>query len=106
MAESPSLFDQFVTKANQVSDIYAKVTLAKKGVATTPARVETNGAANPVVEQGAPAAVGAADSLLASLADSAQKAYTARKVDQALPWAVGALVGVLALVMVTRALKH
>lgn len=101
-----SLLDDFIGKAQGAADIYATVRLADKGVATTPARTQTNGASNPVIEQGSPAAVSAGGTLLASLADSAQKAYTARKVDQALPWAVGAIVGVLALVMVTRALKR
>jgi len=100
-----SVFDDLLNKTAQLGDIYAKVKLADKGVATPDVRSQTNGAANPVIEVGAPANVSATDTLLASLGASAQKAYTAKKIDEALPWAVGAVVAVLALVLVTRALK-
>ncbi len=94
MAENtaPSMYDQFVGQLGKLSDVYAKVTLAQKGVATAPIAYETRNSAAPLVQSGQPAAIVGNDPLanaLDKVASSASQAYIAKQASDSMPYVVG-----------------
>jgi len=99
-----SLLDQFLERTTQIADTYGRVKLAENGVnAYSPPPTmlyETNGAGDPVVAQGSPAAVSAtgkgAEALFSSLermsADASTKAAAvagAHELRKMLPYIAG-----------------
>lgn len=88
---APSVMDQWLGNLSRLGDVYSKVTLAQKGVAT-PIAYETKSAGAPLVQQGQPAAVAGNDPLadaINNVTNKAALAYTAKQVNDSMPYIVG-----------------
>lgn len=100
----PGLFDQFLNYSSRLGDVYQKVRLADQGVAVGHV-VETNGAGDPLVVAGQPAAVRANDPLadaLNNVTNKAAMAYTAKQLNDSMPYILGMTAAVIAIYMLTR----
>lgn len=108
MAEDkkPSFLDQFLEYGGKVATVYQKVKLADQGVSTTPTVIyETNGAGDPLVQQGKPAAVTAQDPFADAIKNGTDKlamAYTAKQASDSIPYIVGMMALGITIFLLTR----
>lgn len=104
-AKTPSMFDQFLSNASRLGDVYQKVRLADQGVAVPTVVYETNGAGDPLVKSGQPAAVSGNDPLAAALnnvTNKAAMAYSAKQFSDSMPYIMGMTAAVIAIWVLTR----
>lgn len=106
MADKPSFLDQFLDYGRKASEVYQKVRLADKGVATNPTVVyETNGSGDPLVVQGQPAGVAAKDPFAEALENATNKAamaYTAKQASDSVPYIMGMMALGITIFLLTR----
>lgn len=104
--EKKSFLDQFLDYGSKAAKVYERVRLADQGVATPPTVVyETNGAGDPLVAQGGPAAVQANDPLadaLTNVTNKAAMAYAAKQANDSMPYIVGMMALGITIYLLTR----
>lgn len=89
---------------DKISQVYQRVRLADKGVAT-PIIYETNGASDPLVESGKPANVVGKDpfaEIVNNTVDKAAMAYAAKQANDSMPYVVGLVALGITIFLLTR----
>jgi hypothetical protein len=108
MAEEkkPSFLDQFLDYSTKGAKVYQTVRLADKGVNSNPTVVyETNGAGDPLIAKGQPAAVTAKDPFAEALKNGTDKlamAYTAKQASDSVPYIMGMMALGITIYLLTR----
>ncbi len=106
MADAKDIFNKVLDGAGRIGDIYSKVRLADKGIATPPTVVlETNGFNDPLVMSGSKAAVVANDPLADAINNGVNKAamaYSAKQFSDSMPYVVGGLAFAVAIYLLVR----
>lgn len=103
-SKAKDFLNEVLGYGDKISQVYQRVRLADKGVAT-PIVYETNGSKDPLVESGKPAAVTGNDpfaQIVNNTVDKAAMAYAAKQANDSMPYVVGLVALGITIYLLTR----